>query len=117
MLLGLPKSPDELLNSFKSKLRSQIKKPVKEGLTAKTGGLEPLDDFYEVFSINMRDLGSPVHSKAFIGGVIEQFSAESRICTVYRERQPLACGIIIGFRDTLHNPWASSLREYGRLQP
>lgn len=117
MILELPGSSEALMGSFKSKLRSQIRKPEKEGLAAKVGGLELLDDFYEVFSINMRDLGSPVHSKRFIKGVLEGFPEESRICLVYKEQQPLACSIILGFNGTIYNPWASSLRKYSKLSP
>ncbi len=73
MLLDLPESSDILMNSFKAKLRSQIRKPIKEGLQAKIGGLELLEDFYYVFLINMRDLGSPVHSKNFIKNLLEEF--------------------------------------------
>ncbi|MGO9019953.1 MAG: FemAB family XrtA/PEP-CTERM system-associated protein [Syntrophobacteraceae bacterium] len=117
MLLELPGSSEALMGSFKSKLRSQIRKPEKEGLAGKVGGLELLDDFYKIFSINMRDLGSPVHSKRFIKGVLEGFPEESRICIVYKEQQPLACSIILGFNGTIYNPWASSLRKYSKLSP
>ncbi len=117
MLLELPGSSEVLMGSFKSKLRSQIRKPEKEGLTGKVGGLELLDDFYQVFSINMRDLGSPVHSKRFIKGVLEAFPEESRICLVSKEQQPIAGSIILGFNGTVYNPWASSLRKYSKLSP
>jgi FemAB-related protein (PEP-CTERM system-associated) len=117
MLLDLPDSAEALMGTFKSKLRNQIRKPAKEGLAGKVGGLELLDDFYEVFSINMRDLGSPVHSKRFIKSVLEAFPVQSRICIVYRERQPLACSVILGFQGTIYNPWASSLRKYSKLSP
>jgi FemAB-related protein (PEP-CTERM system-associated) len=117
MLLELPDSSEALMGSFKSKLRSQVRKPIKEGLTAKVGGLELLDQFYEIFSINMRDLGSPVHSRRFIKSVLEGFPEESRICLVYKEQYPLACSIIIGFNGVVYNPWASSLRKYSKLSP
>lgn len=117
MLLDLPDSSETLMGRFKSKLRTQIRKPSKEGLVSKIGGLELLDDFYKVFSINMRDLGSPVHSKRLLRCVLEGFQESSNICMVYYKERPLACGIIIGFRDVLYNPWASSLRKYGRLSP
>ena len=117
MLLDLPTSSDALMDSFKSKLRSQIRKPIKEGLTAAIGRLDLLDDFYEVFCINMRDLGSPVHSKAFIREVLENFPDHSHICIVHGQGRPLAGSLIIGFKDTLHNPWASSLRDYSKLSP
>jgi serine/alanine adding enzyme len=117
MLLDLPGSSEVLMQSFKAKLRSQIKKPLKEGLKSKVGGVELLDDFYKVFSINMRDLGSPVHSKSLLKNVLEEFSKESRIIMVYKDDQPIACSLIVGFKDTLENPWASALRQYSRLSP
>ncbi len=117
MLLDLPDSSEALMKSFKSKLRSQIKKPIREGLTAKVGGSELADDFYQVFLINMRDLGSPVHSRKIIENVMRTYRQSARIIIVYKNRQPVAGSIVVGFRDILENPWASSLREYSRLSP
>ena len=117
MLLDLPESSEILMKSFKSKLRSQIKRPLKEGLKSKVGGLELLDHFYEVFLVNMRDLGSPVHSKQMMRQVLEQFPESAKIVIVYKGRKPIACSLIIGFKDTLENPWASALRTYSRLSP
>ena len=117
MLLDLPGSSKVLMKSFKSKLRSQIKRPLEEGLTTRTGGINLLEDFYSVFCVNMRDLGSPVHSKKMIGSVLEEFPERARILVVYKGKRALACGLVLGFQDTLENPWASSLRTYSRLSP
>ena len=117
MLLELPDSSEALMKSFKSKLRSQIKKPLKEGLVSIIGGMELLNDFYDVFSVNMRNLGSPVHSKRLIRNVIEEFPDKSRIVMVYKGKHPMAGSIITGFNNILENPWASSLRQYCRLSP
>jgi serine/alanine adding enzyme len=117
MLLSLPKSSDSLLKSFKAKLRSQIKKPLKEGLSAKIGGVELLDDFYHVFLINMRDLGSPVHSKKLLRETLLSFANDGRVIAVYDKDAPVAASIVIGCKDTLQNPWASALRSYSRKAP
>jgi FemAB-related protein (PEP-CTERM system-associated) len=117
MLMELPESSDILMRSFKSKLRSQIKKPVKEGCYVKTGGMDLLNDFYKVFLINMRDLGSPVHSKKMMINTLREFSDNSRVFVVYKDRKPLACSLTIGFKGVLENPWASSLKQYSRLNP
>jgi len=117
MLLDLPETSDELMKSFKSKLRSQIRRPVKAGLTSRIGGLELLDDFYRVFSINMRDLGSPVHAKKFIENVLKEFAETGRIVIIYSDDAPVAASVVVGFRDILENPWASSLKNYSRLSP
>ena len=75
MLLALPDSSQALMRSFKSKLRSQIHKPIKEGLKVRTGGQELVDDFYRVFVENMRDIGSPVHSRRFVEEVVASTEA------------------------------------------
>jgi FemAB-related protein (PEP-CTERM system-associated) len=117
MLLKLPESSDLLWSGFKSKLRSQIKKPSREGLVARLGQSELLPDFYKVFCRNMRDLGSPVHSIHWINSVIESFSQAAKVCVVYKDNTPAAGGIILMHAQTATVPWASALREYSRLSP
>jgi len=117
MLFPLPKNPEELMKSFKSKLRSQIRKPLKEKLISRTGGIELLNDFYSAFAINMRDLGSPVHSKGLIRNVLEEFPDRTRITAVYKDNIPIASSLMIGFKDMLENPWASSVKKYSRMSP
>ncbi len=118
MILDLPPSAGELMAGFKSKLRSQIRRPVKSGVTARTGGRELLRDFYGVFAENMRDLHSPVHSIRMIEQILKEFPGDARLVLVYHpDATPLACGVTIRFRDTVYNPWASSLRRFSRLSP
>jgi FemAB-related protein (PEP-CTERM system-associated) len=117
MVLDLPPTSDELWKSFKSKLRSQIRRPEKEGFTAKFGQLEELDNFYEVFANNMRDLGTPVYSRRLFEHVLREFPESARICTVYAETRPVASGLVIGYKQMLQIPWASSLRAYNRFSP
>ena len=117
MLLNLPDSSEMLLKSFKSKLRSQIAKPLKEGLTSRTGGVELLEDFYKVFLVNMRDLGSPVHSIKLMRHVLSEFSESSKIIVIYKAKEAVAAALVVGFEKMLRNPWASSLRKYASLSP
>jgi serine/alanine adding enzyme len=117
MLLELPNSSTALLKSFKSKLRNQIKKPLREGLQADVGGLDYLENFYQVHSVNMRDLGSPVHSKKIVCHLLKVFPKKAQIIAVLKGKQCLAAGVVMGFRDTLVNPWSSALREFSRLSP
>ena len=117
MLLNLPDSSETLMKSFKSKLRSQITKPLRQGLTSRTGGAELLKDFYKVFLVTMRDLGSPVHSMKLMRNTLSEFPERSQIIVVYRSEEPVAAALVIGFQNVLHNPWASSLRKYASLSP
>lgn len=117
ILLRLNSSTDAQMKSFKSKIRSQIRRPLKAGLTVRIGKQELLDDFWQVFSENMRDLGSPVHSRSMMANTLRKFTDESRIVTVYKGIQPLAASMVISHGHTLENPWASALRKYSRMSP
>jgi FemAB-related protein (PEP-CTERM system-associated) len=115
MVLDLPDDPEKLWNAFKPKLRSQIRKPMKDGLVVRIGREEELANFYEVFSVNMRDLGTPVYPRKFFAQILKHFPASSWICSVLMNGKPIAAGLVFGFRDTLEIPWASSLRHYNHL--
>jgi serine/alanine adding enzyme len=117
MRLQLPRDAEALWETFPSKLRSQIRRGEKEGLTAKLGGLELLNDFYGVFARNMRDLGTPVYGKDFFRAILQTFPKESKVCVVYHGETPLAAGFLYGHRQTLEIPWASSDRRWARFAP
>ena len=117
MLLDLPNDPEVLWKGFKAKLRSQIRKPQKENCTARIGREEELDAFYNVFSINMRDLGTPVYPKKFFRNILKAFPESSWICNIYHNGEAYASGFVFGFRDVMEIPWASSLREHNRIAP
>lgn len=83
----------------------------------RAGGLDMLRDFYRVFVENMRDIGSPVHSRRFVAEVVEGYGEGARIFVVYLKDVPVAGGVTLGFSEVLSNPWASSLRRYSQLAP
>ena len=118
MLLPLPDDSASLLAGFKSKLRSQVRKPIKDGLTAQLGGAELIDSFYTVFTRNMRDLGSPVHSRAWIESILCHYGSQARVAIVHApDGAVAAAGIILLHKTTVSIPWASSLQDYNRLNP
>ena len=118
MLLELPGNAEVLMAGLKAKVRSQVKKPVRDGLSARLGGLELLDEFYSVFAANMRELGSPVHSRKWIEAVVRNFGNRARIGVTYLpDGVPAAAGIILIHPTTVSIPWASSLRKYNSFNP
>lgn len=94
------------------KIRNQVRKAQKDGLTVEVGGAQLVPDFYAVFARNMRDLGTPVYSKHLFSETARLFAAESRIFIVRSGTTPVAASLSLKFRDTVLVPWASSLREY-----
>jgi FemAB-related protein (PEP-CTERM system-associated) len=118
MLLPLPESSELLLASFKSKLRSQIRRAEKNGLTFRFGRkTEELDQFYQVLSSNMRDLGSPVHSIKWFESIRKQYGDDMVIGIVSKGDIPVGAGMLLFLKDIAAIPWASTLSEYNRLAP
>jgi len=118
MLLELPAGSEVLLRGMKAKLRSQINKPQRDGLIAKLGGTELLEDFYEVFAANMRDLGSPVHSPTWFSRILQGYGGRARVGVVETPNgEPAAAGIVLMGGNTVAIPWASSRRSLNHLNP
>jgi serine/alanine adding enzyme len=115
MILLLPETPDALLQGFGSKLRSQIRRARREKPTIHFGQDEYLDDFYKVFSHNMRDLGTPVYSKNLFRNILQCFPERSRIVVARLAGKPVAGAFLIGYRNMLEIPWASTLRHVNHL--
>ena len=63
MVLDLPGECDNLWSRYSAKVRNQVRKGDKAGLSIRFGGHELLEDFYDVFATNMRDLGTPVYPR------------------------------------------------------
>ena len=111
--LELPATTDELWTGLKSKLRSQVKKPlIDESLSVEFGHLDQLNSFYSVFCRNMRDLGTPPFSKKLFREMLVQFGDSAEICSVNQNGQPIASGFLLHGPEVTLIPSASSLREY-----
>jgi FemAB-related protein (PEP-CTERM system-associated) len=101
---------DAYWKSLDAKVRNQVRKAEKSAVTVKWGREAYLDDFYRVFCVNMRDLGSPTHSKAFFKSVLEHFPG-AEVGAAYREGRCIGGLFRILWRGTLAIPWASTLKE------
>lgn len=109
---SLPDSLDELWSLLPAKVRNQVRKARNCGGTVAVGGVERVDDFYAVFSENMRDLGSPVHAPELFHRLLHHDSLDPRVVVVYLASKPVAAAIVFSRNATLFNPWASSLRGF-----
>ncbi len=114
MFLALPNSSETLWNDIGTKVRAQIKKGLKNELVFKTGKQELLKDFYKIFSINMRDLGTPVYSISFFDHILSS-PLDTTIAVQYHQGTPVSCAFLIGYKGCLEIPWASTLRSANKL--
>ena len=118
MTCQLPPSADTLLSSYKPKLRSQIRKAEKNGLTARLSReASDIDAFYSVYSANMKRLGSPAHSKRWFQALQQEYAHNTVIGLVYKNDTPVGAGWLLLNGHTASIPWASTLAEYNSLSP
>ena len=118
MLLDLPGTSEILLAGFKSKLRSQIKKAEKNQLEYELGReKQHIDDFYQVFTSNMRDLGSPTHSKGWFEEIVRNYRENMILSIVKYKSQPIGAGLVLFNGETAAIPWASTKRDFNKLAP
>ncbi len=112
LLRPLPTSVDALWSELSAKVRNQVRKAWRCSCKVETGGIELFEDFYAVFSENMRDLGSPVHAPELFRNLINCKSQPSAIIIVSLHGKPVAAAMVFLHMKTLFNPWASSLRTF-----
>jgi len=111
--LELKNSEEEQWKYWKSKLRSQIRKGVKNGVTIKIGHAEYLYDFYKIYSRNMHDLGSPVLSYRFFKNIMNLYDyGEAKIFLAQKGEKYIAASLILTYHNFAEVCWASSLRKY-----
>jgi serine/alanine adding enzyme len=115
LTLPLPSSAEQLWQRLDRTIRNQLRKAGRCGLAVDFGGAEKLEAFYNIFAIRMRELGCPVHDRAFFRAIVHEFGAHARVALVRKGETPVGALLALGFRDTLTVPWASCLSEYRTL--
>jgi FemAB-related protein (PEP-CTERM system-associated) len=112
MRLPLPSTTDELWRQLDPKVRNQIRKGQKQSLSIQWGGLEMIDDFYAVFSRNMRDLGTPAYGRSLFQAILKTFPDGAELCAVRLADRPIAAALLVHGAAITEVPSASSLRKY-----
>ncbi len=111
-----PGEPETLWKTFSSKLRAQVRRPQKEGVSVRFGPDE-VTPFFRIFAQHMRDLGTPTHSSALFETIAETFGDSVWFGCAYLGDEPVAGGCAFRWNDEVEMTWASSLSDYNRLAP
>jgi FemAB-related protein (PEP-CTERM system-associated) len=112
MRLDLPGTVEGLWKQLDGKVRNQVSKGRKSGLTVAWGGHDLLPEFYNVFSHNMRDLGTPVYSRSLFVRVLDQFPGRAELCVVRAGQLAVAGALLLHGWGVTEVPSASSLRSH-----
>jgi FemAB-related protein (PEP-CTERM system-associated) len=106
-----------MLKDLPHKVRSDVRKAMKAPFSAEWLGEDGLEDFYRIFAINMRELGTPAYGKVFFREILRAFPQQTAICLVRLAGKPVAASFLMGYRETLEAGWSSSLYDYLALKP
>lgn len=105
-----------LWKALDAKLRSQIRRPQKEGVTVRFGR-EQVEPFFSVFSRHMRDLGTPTQPLALFRILAEAFGDDVWFGCAYLGDTPIAGGCGFRWQGEFEMTWASALREHNKIAP
>lgn len=116
VVLDLPEEPDTLWDDLRSKVRSQVRRPGKEGYEVRFGP-DQVAPFWAVFSRHMRDLGTPAQPERLFRVMADELGQDAWFGCVYDGETPVAGGCGVAWAREVEMTWASSLREYSRTAP
>lgn len=116
VVLDLQPTAEATFKRFDAKLRSQVRRPQKEGVTVAVGS-DQVAPFFEVFARHMRDLGTPTQPRRFFEAIANGFPDDAWFACAYLRGQAVAGGCGFRFGSEFELTWASSLREFNREAP
>lgn len=111
MVLDLAGDADTQWKAFDAKLRNQVRKGEKAGFERRWGrALVP--EFHRVLLENMRDLGTPIRGEGYYRLALERLGEAADLLVLVRGGEPAGAMFTVAHRDTMTDPWASSLRRH-----
>ena len=116
VVLDMPSETAKMWSSLPAKLRSQVRRPQKEGIEVRFGA-DQVGAFHSVFAHHMRDLGTPAHSLALFRTIASVFPDDAHFAVAYHKDQPVACGCGFLWNGEFEITWASSLRSHNPMSP
>jgi FemAB-related protein (PEP-CTERM system-associated) len=100
------------LQALPSERRRAIRVAMKKGLTCRIGGEELLGPFYEVYTRNMRTLGSPAFPRRLFEALLEHYGPRGgRIFAVYHGDTLTSASYTLFHRDQVMPYYAASTPE------
>jgi FemAB-related protein (PEP-CTERM system-associated) len=110
--LTLDRDPETLWKAFKTGHRQEIRRGYKHGITARIGGAELLDPFYDVLSESWHVLGTPLYRKDYFAAILAAFPRETRVVVVMAGDEPAGAAFDGLQGDTVEGMWLGSRLKF-----
>jgi FemAB-related protein (PEP-CTERM system-associated) len=108
----LDPDPEKNLQAIPRKQRAEVRAGIKNKLevTLDAG----LDCFYDIYSQNLRSLGTPVVSRRYFAALLQTFGSDCEISAVLHQGKPIASLVTFYFRDEVLPYYGGGLPEARR---
>ena len=117
MYLPLASDAQDVWKSLRHKTRNRVRKAEKSGLTVRAGGRELISDFYRIWTIRMRQLGTPCYPCKLFRVIMQTFPEQSRIFVAAQDEVPVAVLFTYTFKGWVQCSWGAALRGYDSVGP
>lgn len=112
----LPQKKEECLERMPRKARAATRHAIDSGLTFALG-MERMDECYNIYAINQKNLGSPVVSKRWFKKLAEVFKDRTDILAVMHNGRCIAAVLTFFYKDTVLPFYGGALPGHEKLNP
>jgi FemAB-related protein (PEP-CTERM system-associated) len=116
VVMSMEGGADATFKRFDSKLRSQVRRAERDGVTVHFGH-EHLPAYHEVFAQHMRDLGTPAMGADFFDALARAYGDDMVVAVARMGEVPIACAAGFLYGNEFEITWASALLAYKKLSP
>jgi FemAB-related protein (PEP-CTERM system-associated) len=106
--------PDKNLAAIPRKQRAMVRKGVSAGLRGRIDS--DLRDFFSIYATSVRNLGTPVFSRAYFEALSETFGQRCSVLTVEHQGRPISSVLSFYFRDQVLPYYGGGLPEARQLK-
>jgi len=115
-VMNLSLEKDTIWKGMNKKRRNAIRNAMKNELDIEINK-GSIHTFYDIYSKNIKRLGTPVHSKHFFLNIQKYLSDGCVIFNVKKGKTIVASAFLLLFKDTVTSGWAGALAEYYKDNP
>jgi peptidoglycan pentaglycine glycine transferase (the first glycine) len=111
------KTEDEMMQSFHSKTRYNIRVAIKNKVEVKICDKQMLDEFLPIMRETGKRDGFPTRPKAYFERMMDTFGTQCRLYMAYYEGKPIAGTIAIQYGDKTWYLYGASANEFRNMMP
>ena len=113
--LELPAAAQDVLPAIPRKARAEVRKALERHGVRLVEGPQLFDEFYRLYVLNKRSLGSPVFRARYFRRLLELYGPRASLHAVVEDQRVLAAVLSLQARDTFYPYYSGALPGADRL--